>query len=58
MILQVPLIICEINLKLAWSANCVITNSIVPGTIASTDTKLYAPVVTLSFQDNIKLLKQ
>ena len=41
--------------------NCVL----VPGTAANqnrevkiTDTKLYVPVVTLSTQDNIKLLKQ
>ena len=39
--------------------------SLVPGTAANqvpqtkiTDTKIYAPVVTLSTQNNIKLLKQ
>ena len=49
---------CEINLILTWSSTCVITNSIGAGTFAITDTKLYAPVVTLSTQDSAKLLQR
>ena len=53
-----PLINCEINLILSWSANyCIMANTNdgqVP-TFAITDTKLYVPVVTLSTQDNAKL---
>ena len=43
---------------LTWSANCVITNSTETGTFAITDAKLYVSVVTLSPQDNTKLLQQ
>ena len=43
------LINCEINFMLLSSANCVIIISIDAGTVAITDTKLYAPVVTVSF---------
>ena len=49
---------CEINLILTWSSTCVITNSTGAGTFATTDTKPYIPGVTLSIQDNTKLLKQ
>ena len=49
---------CEVNLILTWSLTCVITNSTGAGTFAITDTKLYVPVVTLSTQDNSKLLQQ
>ena len=56
-----PLINCEIELILDWSANCVIisTNNAnqVP-TFTITETNLYVPVVTLSTQDNSKLLPQ
>ena len=59
--LEMPLINCEVNLILIWSANCVIicidiTNQILTFTI--TETNLYVPVVTLSTQDNAKLLPQ
>ena len=37
---------------------CIITNSTGAGIFAITDTKLYVPVVTLSTQDNAKLLQQ
>ena len=40
------------------SATCVTTNSTGKGTFGITDTKLYVPVVTLSTQDNAKLLQQ
>ena len=59
--LEMPLINCEIELILDWSANCVIisTNNAnqVP-TFTITETNLYVPVVTLSTQDNAKLLSQ
>ena len=51
-----PLINCEINLILNWPPNCVITIPTGPGTFAITDIKLYALAVTLSTQDNGKLL--
>ena len=56
--LEMPLINCEVNLILTWSSTCVITNSNGAGTFAITDTKLYVPVVTLSTQENTKLLQQ
>ena len=59
--LAIPLINCEINLILSWSANCVIVSTNVANqnaTFEITDTKLYVPVVTLSSQDNSKLFQQ
>ena len=53
-----PLINCEVNLILAWCKDCVITNSKGEAKSAITETKLYVPVVTLSTQDNAKLLQQ
>ena len=56
-----PLINCEVNLILTWSANCVTvyTDVAIQGaTFTLTETRLYVPVVTLSTQDNIKLLPQ
>ena len=47
-----------VNLILAWSKDCVITNSEGEGKFTITETKLYVPVVTLSAQDNAKLLQQ
>ena len=58
-ILELPLINCEVNLILTWSANCVIVSTNAANqnaTFAITDTKLYILVVTLSTQDNAKLL--
>ena len=55
------LINCEINLILAWSTNCVIiyTNVVMQNrTFDITEIKLYMPVVTLSTQNNTKLLPQ
>ena len=60
-ILEMPLIICEVNLILTWSRNCVIVSSDDEdknATFAIPDTKLCVPVVTLSTQDNAKLLQQ
>ena len=56
--LELPLIICEVNFILTLSKDCVITNSTGAGKFAITETKLYVPVVTLSTQDNAKLLQQ
>ena len=53
-----PLINCEVNLELTWSRDCVIINFTGAGKFALTETKLYVPVVTLSTQDNVKLLQQ
>ena len=52
------LVNCEDNLILTWSSTCVITNSTGAGRFTITDTKLYVPAVTLSTQDNAKLLQQ
>ena len=58
--LEMSLINCEINLILTWSANCVISSAAENRAIifAISDTKLYVSVVTLSTQDNGKLLQQ
>ena len=53
-----PWIKCEVNLISTWSSTFVITNSTGAERFAITDTKLYVPVVTLSTQDNAKLLQQ
>ena len=56
-----PLINCEINIILKRSTNCVIVSTNVANQNAIfeiTDTNLYVPVVTLSMQDNSKLLQQ
>ena len=55
---EMPLINCEVNLILTWSSTCVTTDSNGAGTFAITDTKLYVPVVTLSTQENTKLLQR
>ena len=51
----------EVELILNWSSDCVIiytnVNNHVP-TFTITETNLYVPVVTLSTQDNSKLLPQ
>ena len=67
------LINCEINLILIWSKNCVLTDMITRAagginppainaptnaTFQITDTNLYVPVVTLSTEDDNKLLEQ
>ena len=67
--LNIPLIICEVSLELKWNKNCIITsqqlginldggNTAAPtgATLNITDCKLYIPVVTLSKDDEIKLL--
>ena len=58
--LEMPLINCEINLILSWSANCSIFNAAAnqASTFATTDATLYVLVVTLSTDDSAKLLQQ
>ena len=56
--LEIP---CEINFILTWSTNCVIVSTNFANqnaTFAITDTRLCVSVVTLSTQDNSKLLQQ
>ena len=69
--LNMPLISCEVSIELKWNKNCVITsleelqiaagpppvNALLTGaTLAINDCKLYVTVVTLSKDDEIKLL--
>ena len=67
--LNIPLISCEVSLELKWDKNCIITsleqrdigggnrdNAPTGATIATNDCKLYIPEVTLSKDDEIKLL--
>ena len=67
--LNIPLISCEVSLELKWNKNCIITslerrqvgarprnNEPTGATFAIDDCKLYVPVVTLSKDDEIKLL--
>ena len=69
--LNVPLISCEVSLELKWNKNCIITSleqralaapavgrdgAPTGATLAINDCKLYIPVVTLSKDDEIKLL--
>ena len=70
--MYIPLISCEVSLELKWNKNCVITsleerqidagppvvrdNSPTGAALAIIDCKLYIPVVTLSKDDEIKLL--
>ena len=59
--LEMLLINCEVELILTWSAGCVIIYVDVNNQVskfATTATNLYVPVVTLSTQDNSKLLPQ
>ena len=59
--LKMPLINCEVELILAWSSNCVIIYTDIANqvpTFTRTETNLYVPAVTLSTQDNAKLLQQ
>ena len=66
---NIPLINCEVSLELKWDKNCVITsleqryigggnrdNAPTGATLAKNDCKLYIPVVTLSKDDEIRLL--
>ena len=57
--LEMPLINCEVEIILTWSAGCLIIYTDIPNqnpTFTITETNLYVPLVTLSTQDNAKLL--
>ena len=59
--LEMPLINCEINFILTWSSTCVFVSTDIANQVATfeiTNTKLYVPVVTLSTQENAKLLQR
>ena len=59
--LEMPLINCEVELILRWSADWVIIYTNVAEQIPTftiTEANLYVPVVTLSTQDNAKVLPQ
>ena len=62
--LNIPLINCEIELILTWSKNCVLADMTTANNppigleFQITDTKLYVPVVTLSKENDKKLLEQ
>ena len=49
--------ICKVELILIWSKNCVITSSTGKGKFKIPEAKLNIPVITLSTQDNAKLLQ-
>ena len=56
---EISLINCTVNLILTWGTKCVLSNSgNQETTFTITETKLYVSVVTLSTQDNAKLLQQ
>ena len=60
-LLKCLLINCEVELILNWSANCIIIYTNVANkvpTFTITGTNFYVTVVTLSTQDNEKLLPQ
>ena len=56
--LEMPLIKCEVNVIFTWSKDCVISSATGETKFAITGAKLYVMVVTLSTQDNAKLLQQ
>ena len=56
--LEMLLVNCKINIILAWRENCVISEGNRVTIFVITDTKLYARIVTLSTQNNTKLLRQ
>ena len=56
--LEMSLINCEVELILTWTKNCVILFATGETKFEITETKLYVPVITLSTEDNVKLLQQ
>ena len=59
--LEMPLINCEVNLILTWPSTCVIVSTNIANQGAKftiTNTRLYVPIITLSTQENAKLLQQ
>ena len=53
-----PITNCEVELILTWSKNSIISSATGETKFVITETKLYVPVVTLSTEDNAKLLQQ
>ena len=62
--LNIPLINCEVELILTWSKNCVLADMTVANNPPTglefqiKTQKLYVPVITLSKENDIKLLEQ
>ena len=56
--LEMPLIKCKIKLNLKWKKECVLSTADDTVVFIINDTKLYAPVVTLSKEDNIDFIGQ
>ena len=56
--LEVPSIICEINLILTLPEKYMLSYDTKAISFAITDTKLYVPAITLSIQENAKLFQQ
>ena len=54
--LEMPLINCKVELSLKWYETCLLTTA-TTASFEITDVKLYVPIVTLSVEDNLKLLK-
>ena len=55
--LEILLINCKVEISLSWNENCILTSLAGNTTFTITDAKLYVPVVTLSTEDNAKLMK-
>ena len=53
-----PLNNYEINFILTWSKKCVLSNDTKATTFAITETKPYAPGVTILTENNAKILQQ
>ena len=52
-----PLIYCKVELSLTWNPNCVLRALDGASTSTITDAKPYVHILTLSTEDNVKLLK-
>ena len=52
-----PLINCKVELSLSWDPACVLSNLVWATTFTMIDKTLQVPIVTLSIEDNAKLLK-
>ena len=70
MALNIPLINCDVELILTWTKNCILAYTKVnegvnlaivapsSATVKITNTKLYVPAVSLSKENNAKLLEK
>ena len=56
--LEMPLINCKIKLNLTWKKECVLATDDGNAVFIINDTKMYAPVVTLSKEDNKDFIEQ